>query len=146
MTLDLRHLGRSRPHGDGADQDAYTLKMQNHVLAQHLRDEDDKLADALWQAIVGLPVNGPGQSSLPEHLRDRVTNQHWRNSVGDPSAYGTGGRADNPAVELVSQKMVNPRPLETMANTPVGREHLTGSRHPITSTRVRPSDFDDEEN
>jgi len=55
---------------------------------------------------------------------DDAVNQHWRRSVGDPSAYGVSAAADDPAVQLVSQKMTNPRPREPIANQPVGLRHL----------------------
>ena len=45
----------------------------------------------------------------------------------------------------VSPAMFSPRPRETMTTMPVGREHITGRRAPVTSTAHRPSDWDEDE-
>ena len=59
QALDLRHLGRSRPRGQGVDTDAYDTRYQNAILASSLRDEDRKLSAAQVQA----QYNGGGLSA-----------------------------------------------------------------------------------
>ncbi len=40
---------------------------------------------------------------------------------------------------------VQPAAPGTMTTMPVGREHITGRRAPVTSTAHRPSDWDEDE-
>jgi hypothetical protein len=117
----------------------YANRYGHSDLVQNLVTERDNLADAKAQASPNV-ATGPVTPSIPDHLVDSAVNQQWRNSVGDPSMYGTTAAAD-PAVQLMSPKMSNPRPREPVANAPVGRRHLEGRPHPITSTRLRPSDL-----
>ena len=39
----------------------------------------------------------------------------------------------------------SPRPREAMTAMPIGREHITGRRAPVTSTAHRPGDWDEDE-
>jgi hypothetical protein len=59
QALDFRHLGRSRPRGQGVDTEQYDTKYQNAILASSLRDEDRKLSAAQAHA----QDNGGGLSA-----------------------------------------------------------------------------------
>ena len=130
LTIVLLRFARLLKHSRGGGRVAGgSAKARRRIrdLAQNLVTEQLNLADA--KAQTGGPLGpgvttGPVEPTVPDHLVDDAVNQHWRRSVGDPSAYGVSAAADDPAVQLVSQKMTNPRPREPIANQPVGLRHL----------------------
>jgi len=144
---DHRVTGRSRPHGDSVDPAAYADRYQTRQLATHLRPEDDNLYQAQLQSVGGYATPPPANELAEKGLvHDHVESQHWRRSVGDPSAYGTTAAADVPGVELVSGRMVNPRPRVSHPMTGMRPSEALGlPRSPFTSTRARPSDYPDDE-
>jgi hypothetical protein len=111
-------------------------------LAGHLASTAAKLQDAHERAVDGPPVPGRfGPQGLPG---DQVTNQFWRNARG--VNHGAAARADEPTHELLSPRMVNPRPRESMTIEGMSPSAALGQRPaPITSTRLRDSDFDDDD-
>jgi hypothetical protein len=116
----------------------------HHVLAGHLETERLNLQDAHERAVNGPPDLGPIQSSLPSQvIADRtVTNQHWRNPRGSLRGQGVDAAADVPGHELLAAGWNNRHPRESATLEGNSAEAYLGRRPaPVTSTRVRPSDY-----
>jgi hypothetical protein len=122
--------------------------LHRHTLAKHDQRTRAHLESA-HASSQGQPVPAHFQSSLPSAAMADPTlvNQHYRNSVGSPHHAGAGAQADNPNVELLAAGWhVNRRPRESESLEGISADAYLGRRTPpVTSTRVRPSDYDDDE-
>ena len=148
--LDIANAARTDPFAGipNADDQAYTDRYKLPQLAAHQQAADATLESARAQINGGFTTPPPAPPLPSGIYHDAPPTQQWRNSMGNPAAYGTTAAADNPGAELLSAKMVAPNatpPQRVPLTSGISGESALGlPKPPITSSRLRDSDIEED--